>query len=133
MHPYAAYKWKTTTPASKRALAHKGERRDKATADTGGKWLNGKRAGDYLDLRGKLHKGDYKIAEEELQYDGPLDAEYATLEELIQALIVGEQRVGDTIHLFPTGEWVIAGVQFITEGEDRVVTNARIRLRRRGG
>lgn len=133
MHPYAAYKWKTQTQASKRALRGKGERKDQADADTGGVWRNKKRAGDYLELRGKLHKGDYQIAEEELQYDGPLDGEYATMEELIEALIVGQEKVGNTIHLFPTGEWIIAGVEFVTEGKERVVVSARVRLQRRGG
>lgn len=133
MHAYATYGWKSKTQASGRSLKYKGETKGEVKVDTGGRWVNPKQAEKYQKNREKLHQGGYKIDQEMLDYDGQLDGEYVTMEELIQAVIVGQQQVGDTIHLFPTGEWVIHRVEFLTEGEDKIIKNARVVLRRKGG
>ena len=133
MNPYAAYKWKDKAKASKKSIRGKGERRDQGTSDSGGQWRNQEKHKHYLAKRAALHSGDYQISKELLEYDGQLDGEYVTMEELIEAVIIGQEKVGNTINLFPTGEWVIAGVEFITRRSDGVVISARIRLRRQGG
>src|SRR5262249_6265485 len=104
MNPYAAYKWKDKSKASKRSIKNKGERRDRGASDSGGQWRNQERHKRYLAKRAELHGGSFQISQELLEYDGQLDGEYVTQEELIEAVILGQEVVGNTIHLFPTGE-----------------------------
>lgn len=135
-NPYATYGWKSKTSASRRSLKGKGERKGKKfrdSVDSGGGWRDQSSYDKFVDQREMMVDGKYEIPQEELEYDGPLDGQYSTQEELVEGVLCGQEVVGNTIHLFPTGEWQIVAIQIISRVSDGVPINAKIRLQRRGG
>ncbi len=135
LNPYGTYGWKSKAAASHRSTKGKGERRGKAKVDTGGRWQDQKAYEKFLENRKSLSQGDYMITDEELEYDGQLDGEYMSMDELLGAIVAGDEVVGNTIELYPTGEWVIRAIHLRTQKTDDgvIVTGARIRLGRKGG
>jgi hypothetical protein len=134
-HPYATYAWKSKTPASKRSLKNKSENRNakfREAVDTGGKFSDPKGYNQYLDQREKLVEGKHNLSMEDVEFDGQLDGEYMSQMELVEAVIYGQEVVGNTINLYPTGEWVIQRIEIIYNHLD-VPVNAKIRLQRKGG
>lgn len=135
-NPYATYAWKTNKPASKASLKYKNESRNakfRDAVDTRGssKFRDRKGYDQFIDKREMLVNGNYELTQEEIEFDGPLDGEYASQEELVGAVLCGEEVVGNYINLYPTGEWQIVRIEIIYQND--IPQNAKVRLKRRGG
>lgn len=111
MNPYATYAWKSGVAASKKSTKGKGERATKPfrqAIDKRGRWVDKAAYEKFIDTREQLVEGEYEYGDEE-PTEEDWDEGLHTLDSLLAAVEPGQ--VGETVMIWPTGDWIIESLQ----------------------
>lgn len=124
MNPYSTYAWKSGRAASKRSTKGKGERLTvpfRQAVDTRARFADRAAYERFLDDRERLVEGEYEYEEGE---PGEEEIEEGIYDMDGLLLTVEAKQVGDTVSIWPSGEWIIEALR--TDG----ATVVGVRLRR---
>lgn len=123
MNPYATYAWKSGRSASKKSTKGKGERLTvpfRQSVDTRARFVDQDAYEQYLDNRERLVEGEYEYDEGEYGEEEVEEGIY-DMDTLLGT--VDAKQVGDTVEIWPSGEWIIESLRI----EGAATTAVRLR------